>query len=65
MYASLPIVQPSKSEDCRKHCAVSLAFETDCFSTVLGEGRVSLSLNDFNVNKGPDTTFRDCQPRKW
>lgn len=64
-YASLPTVQLSKSGDCRKHCAVSFAFETDCFSTVLGEGRVSLNFVRFTFNKGPDTSLTDCQPTKW
>lgn len=65
MYASLPTVQPSKSEDCRKHYAVSLDFETNCFSTVLGDGRASLSLTALMFSKGPGTSLTDCQPTKW
>lgn len=65
MYASRPIVQPSKSDDCRKHCAVSLPFETNSFYTVIGEERVSLSFMTLTSNKEPHTSLKNCQPVKW
>lgn len=64
-YASLPTVQLSKSGDCRKHCAVSFAFETNHFCIILAEGMVNLNFVRFTFNKGPVTSLTDCQTTKW